>query len=85
MGINKLEHIALILDGNKRWAKNNQISLKDAYKKGFRNINNLINHSIDIQIKYLTLFTLSSENIKRKSVGSIFQVIYDDFSFFFMK
>lgn len=83
MGINKLEHIALILDGNKRWAKNNQISLKDAYKKGFRNINNLINHSIDIQIKYLTLFTLSSENIKRKSVGSIFQVIYDDFSFFF--
>ena len=82
---NNLEHIAFILDGNKRWAKKNNINLKDAYKKGLENISDLINNCLEIKLKYLTLFTLSSENIKRQSINNIFQVIYDDFSFFFDK
>ena len=57
---NNLEHIAFILDGNKRWAKKNNINLKLAYKKGLENIGELIINCIDIKIKYLTLFTLSS-------------------------
>ena len=81
----KLEHIAFILDGNKRWAKKNNINLKNAYKKGLENISDLVVNCLDIELKYLTLFTLSSENIKRQSVNNIFQVIYDDFSFFFEK
>ena len=81
----KLEHIAFILDGNKRWAKKNNINLKNAYKKGLENISDLVVNCLDIKLKYLTLFTLSSENIKRQSVNNIFQVIYDDFSFFFEK
>ena len=79
----KLEHIAFILDGNKRWAKKNNINLKSAYKKGLENISDLVVNCLDIELKYLTLFTLSSENIKRQSVNNIFQVIYDDFSIFF--
>ena len=82
---NNLEHIAFILDGNKRWAKKNNINLKRAYKKGLENISDLILDCINIKIKYLTLFTLSSENIERQSVINIFQVIYEDFSFFFKK
>ena len=82
---NNLEHIAFILDGNKRWSKSKNISLKNAYKKGLENISQLINNCLHIKLKYLTLFTLSSENIQRKSVKNIFQVIYDDFSFFFDK
>ena len=82
---NNLEHIALILDGNKRWAKINNLSLKNAYKKGLENILHLITNCLEIKLKNLTLFTLSSENIQRKSVNNIFQVIYDDFSFFFDK
>ena len=85
MPYNNLEHIAFILDGNKRWAKQNNINLKNAYKKGLENISNLIHDCINIKIKYLTLFTLSSENIERQSVINIFQVIYEDFSFFFEK
>ena len=73
---NDLEHIALILDGNKRWAKKNNINLKRAYKKGLENISDLINNCLEIKLKYLTLFTLSSENIQRQSVSNIFQVIY---------
>ena len=82
---NNLEHIAFILDGNKRWAKKNNINLKNAYKIGLENISDLIANCMSIKIKYLTLFTLSSENIQRQSVNNIFQVIYDDFSFFFDK
>ena len=85
MPYNNLEHIAFILDGNKRWAKKNSINLKDAYKKGLENISDLINNSLEIKLKYLTLYTLSSENIKRASVNNIFQVIYDDFAFFLKK
>ena len=82
---NNLEHIAFILDGNKRWAKKNKVNLKNAYKKGLENISNLISNCLEIKLKYLTLFTLSSENIQRKSVNNIFEVIYDEFSFFFNK
>ena len=82
---NNLEHIAFILDGNKRWAKKNNINLQTAYKKGLENISNITSNCLEIKLKYLTLFTLSSENIKRQSVNNIFQVIYNDFSFFFDK
>ena len=82
---NKLEHIAFILDGNKRWAKQNNSSTLNAYKKGFKNISDLVDNCLNLKIKYLTLFTLSSENIKRKNVNNIFQVIYDDFALFFNK
>ena len=85
MPINKLEHIAFILDGNKRWAKKNNISIKNAYKQGLENISNLISSTLDHNIRYLTLFTLSSENLNRSSVKNIFDVIYDEFSFFFQK
>jgi len=82
---NKLEHIAFILDGNKRWAIKNNVTIKKAYKKGLENINELINNCLEFNLKYLTLFTLSSENIKRSSVKNIYQIIYDDFSFFLEK
>ena len=80
---NKLEHVAFILDGNKRWAKKNNISIKEAYREGLNNITKLINSSLKLKLKYLTLFTLSSENIYRSSINNIYQIIYDDFAFFF--
>lgn len=82
---NRLDHIAFILDGNKRWSKKNNVSLKYAYKIGLENINKLIVNSLEIEIPFLTLYTLSSENLNRNSVSNIFQVIYDDFSNFFEK
>ena len=48
-------------------------NLKSAYKKGLENISDLILDCINIKIKYLTLFTLSSENIERQSVINIFK------------
>ena len=78
--MNKLNHIALILDGNKRWAKNNNLSDFNAYTKGFENIKNLVTYALSKKISNLTVFTLSTENFNRSSINIIYDIIYDNFS-----
>ena len=78
--MNKLNHIALILDGNKRWAKKNNKSILNGYKKGFENIKNLVTYSLSKKISNLTIFALSSENFNRSSINLIYDIIYDNFS-----
>ena len=77
---NNLNHIALILDGNKRWAKKNKFTNILGYTKGFENIKNLVDYSLSIHLSNLTIYTLSSENFRRPSVNIIYQIIYDNFS-----
>ncbi len=79
---NHLNHVAFILDGNKRWAKKNNFNKTEGYKKGFENIKNIINFSIEKQISNLTLFTLSSENIMRPSVKILYEIITSNFENF---
>ena len=81
--MNKLEHIAFILDGNKRWAKKNNFSSFIGYSKGFENIKNLVNFSLNIKLKNLTLYALSSENFHRSSLDLIYDIIYKNFSKYF--
>ena len=80
MNKNKLEHIAIILDGNKRWAKKNKLNNIDGYSKGFENIENFVKYSLNINLSNLTIFTLSSENFKRSSINIIYKIIYDNFN-----
>ena len=77
---NNLDHIALILDGNKRWAKKNNYTNLHGYKKGFENIKNIVNFSLSKKISNITIFALSSENYKRSSINLIYKIIYDNFS-----
>ena len=77
---NNLDHIALILDGNKRWAKKNKLKSFEGYLKGFENIKKLVKYTIDLKIPNLTIFTLSSENFHRSSINIIYNIIYDNFS-----
>ena len=77
---NNLDHIAFILDGNKRWAKKNNHSNLYGYTKGFENIKKLVNYSLSFKISYLTIFALSSENFNRSSVSVIYDIIYENFS-----
>ncbi len=77
---NKLTHIALILDGNKRWAKKNKYTNLYGYTKGFENIKNLVSYSLSRKLNYLTIFALSSENFNRSSINLIYEIIYDNFS-----
>ena len=78
--MNKLNHIALILDGNKRWAKKNNQSSLNGYTKGFENITKVVTYTLTKNISNLTLFALSSENFNRSSINVIYEIIYDNFS-----
>ena len=81
--MNNLQHIAVILDGNKRWAKKNKFTNLNGYTRGFENISNLVKYSLKIDLSNLTLFALSSENFKRSSINTIYDIIYNNFSNFF--
>ncbi len=83
MSQNQLSHVAFILDGNKRWAKKNSLNNFEGYKKGFENIKNIVNFSLQKEIDSLTLFTLSSENLKRTSVKFLYEIIIKNFENFF--
>ena len=72
---NNLSHVAFILDGNKRWAKKNNLSNSIGYEKGFERIKDVVNFSHEINLQNITLFTLSSENLNRPSVKLIYEII----------
>ena len=70
----------MIMDGNKRWSKLNNVSLKEGYLKGLYKIKEIAKICIEKNIKHLTLFALSSENIKRPSVSIIFDILYHEYN-----
>ena len=78
--MNNLNHIAFILDGNKRWAKKNKQSNINGYTKGFENIKNLVTYSLSKKLPNLTIFALSTENFNRSSINIIYDIIYKNFS-----
>jgi len=59
------DHIAIIMDGNARWAKKNNLSLFTGHKQGVENIKEIAQACIDFKVKYLTLYAFSSENWQR--------------------
>lgn len=64
--MNKLNHLAIIVDGNGRWAKKRGKKRSYGHLKGYKNLKNII-YYIDnnLDIKYLSLFIFSTENFKR--------------------
>ncbi len=59
-------HLALILDGNRRWAKNNLSMPKEGHWKGADTVENLLDWCEEFDIKIITLYVLSAENLSRK-------------------
>jgi undecaprenyl diphosphate synthase len=58
-------HIAIIMDGNRRWAKQNISQLSDGHKKGSENILNVCKYCLEYKVKKLTLYAFSTENWSR--------------------
>ncbi len=61
----KPKHIAIIMDGNRRWANSNSISIVEAYERGVETLYNTVYDCIKLKIKYLTVFGFSTENWSR--------------------
>jgi undecaprenyl diphosphate synthase len=58
-------HIAIIMDGNGRWAKKRGLPRVAGHKKGVETVRKIVEACIEIGVKYLTLYTFSTENWKR--------------------
>ena len=71
--INLPLHIAIIMDGNRRWAKQKNLDVRLGHKKGAENLETIVKYCNKIGIKYLTVYAFSTENWKRtkEEVGAL--------------
>lgn len=60
-------HIALIMDGNRRWAKQRGLPIELGHWKGVETIDEIVKYSIEFGVKILTVFAFSTENWSRSS------------------
>lgn len=65
MDLNIPNHVAIILDGNRRWARENNMSNFEGHKKGAENIRKMATYIFSKGVKYLSVFAFSTENFKR--------------------
>ena len=59
------KHVAIIMDGNGRWATKRHLPRSAGHRAGVESLREIINVSIEIGVEYLTVYSLSSENWKR--------------------
>ncbi|MEA5094267.1 isoprenyl transferase [Sedimentibacter saalensis] len=59
-------HIAVILDGNRRWAKQRNLPTKMGHREGALRVTDLVRNCADIGIKYLSVYAFSTENWRRE-------------------
>ncbi len=58
-------HIAVILDGNRRWAKSNGLPVWEGHRKGAENFEKFLNWSLELGIPRVSAYVLSTENLNR--------------------
>ena len=63
--MSNINHVAIIMDGNGRWGSKKFNSRKYGHQKGIKTVEKIIEASIKKNLKYLTLYTFSTENWKR--------------------
>ena len=75
--MNKLNHIAIIMDGNGRWGLKRKKSRNYGHLKGIKTVETVIKSSLIKKIPYLTLYTFSTENWKRpeNEINFLFDLI----------
>ena len=61
-----LKHVAIIMDGNRRWAKQRNLPSAFGHKKGVESLKTIMRACDDFGIKYLTVYAFSTENWNRK-------------------
>ena len=70
------KHIAIIMDGNGRWAKSRHLPRSSGHQKGVQTVRKIVKHCAKLGVNTLTLFAFSSENMKRsrEEVGLLFKL-----------
>lgn len=72
-------HIAIIMDGNGRWAKQRKLPRTMGHRAGMKNIKMMVEESSNLGVKYLTLYAFSTENWKRskEEVGALMGLVVE--------
>lgn len=74
------QHVAVIMDGNGRWAREKNLPRAEGHRRGIKQAEEIIMAAASLGIKYLTLFAFSVENWKRpKTEVAILMRALDDF------
>lgn len=73
-------HVAVIMDGNGRWAENRGLDRKDGHKEGAVSAKKIVEYALRLGVKYITLFAFSSENWKRplKEINALMNMLYEN-------
>ena len=59
------KHIAIIMDGNRRWAKSKGLPVSLGHKEGAKTLEKIVRYAKKVGIKYITVYAFSTENWKR--------------------
>ena len=75
--MNPIKHVAIIMDGNGRWGIKHKNSRNAGHRAGLNTVKSIIDECLRINIKYLTLYTFSTENWKRpkKEINFLFNLL----------
>lgn len=65
------KHIAIIMDGNRRWARNHNLPDSKGHEAGAKNLEAIVNYCRDIGITHLTVYALSTENWRKRSADEV--------------
>lgn len=78
-------HVAIIMDGNRRWAKEKGIDYRLGHREGAKTLEKIVRYAKKVGIKYITVYAFSTENWKRseEEVGALMLLLktyLDDYS-----
>ncbi|MDB3885507.1 polyprenyl diphosphate synthase [Candidatus Pelagibacter sp.] len=75
--MNPIKHVAIIMDGNGRWGIQKNKSRNSGHSAGLKTVEHIIEETLRQKIKYLTLYTFSTENWKRpkKEISFLFTLL----------
>jgi undecaprenyl diphosphate synthase len=65
------QHIAIIMDGNRRWAKNHNLPITKGHEAGAKNLEQIVEYCRNIGVKHLTVYALSTENWRKRSLEEV--------------
>src|SRR5512141_470148 len=73
------EHVAIIMDGNGRWAKKRGLPRLAGHKAGTENLRRIIRASVEFGVEYLTIYAFSTENWgrPREEVDGLMRIVED--------
>lgn len=83
--LNMPKHIAIIMDGNRRWARERNLDIKQGHKQGAKTLEKIVRYANKIGLQYITVYAFSTENWKRTAdeVGALMLLLQnylDDYS-----